>query len=107
MEKKSIDIVRELVEKKREEAKTPEQKRALDDILNMMNENDFFFLTVSPYQAARLFTWLDIEEKQAIKLYRDLVSKKNKREFRKLRMEQKKDRGFSLIKVLKKWIRRQ
>ena len=30
--------MRELVEKKREEVETPEQKRAVDDILNMMNE---------------------------------------------------------------------
>ena len=106
MEKRSIDIVRQIIMEKREKEKdtlTPEQMRALDRIINLMNENDFFFLTIPPRGAAKLFAILHIEEDRAIKLYRDLVSKENKRKYKKYRREQEKKTGVSFFdKILKR-----
>ena len=103
MKKRSIDIVRQIVMEKRAEALTPKQKRGLDIILNLMNENDFYFFTIPPKTAARLFTALDIEEDRGIELYRDLVSKENKRKYREYKREQKKKTGVSFFdKILKR-----
>ena len=97
MEEKSIDIVREKLKKRREEAETPEEKRGLDGIIEMVNENDFFFLTIPVKTAAKIFSLLDLEDDQVRELYRDLISVENQMKFDKYQMEQKKSRVVSIV----------
>lgn len=97
MEKKSIDIVKEIIKKKRKESERPEEIIGLSKFLDLIDENEFYFLTVSPYMVARLFSGLGMEEKQAIELYRDLVSKENKRKYKEYKREQRKNHVVSAI----------
>lgn len=97
MEKKSIDIVKEIIKKKREESERPEEKIGLTKILDLIDKNEFCFLALSPSTVARLFSGLGMEDKQAIELYRDLVSKENRRKYKEYMREQRKNRVVSAI----------
>ena len=96
--KKSIDIVRERIKERIEEgAKTPEEKRLLDDLSKDMNKDYFFFINCPGLTAARIFAMLGFEVNQALELYSDLLSRENIRKYQIYRREQKNHRIVKLV----------
>ena len=98
MEKKTIDIIREKMVERRKDAQNAEEEEGLDWFIEKLNENDFFFHTISARSASRVFEILGIDYEVAIKMYKDLMSNENKKKYAKYLRDQRKQKIVSTVK---------
>ena len=89
---KTIDLVRRRMENVRDvRCKTDEERRGVEDILEVLNINDYIFFNLSQDAVKKVLGLVCTTEEEAICIYRKLVSPEQlaeyKRYLRKQRIE--------------------
>ena len=87
--KRAIDFVREEMNKRREKCKTPEEEKKIDDIIELLNWNDYIFLEIDGNSSFIIFSLIGVEDTIGPQLYRELLSKENQKKYAKFKIDKK------------------